>query len=129
MFITSAATGLLVISFQALGWILMDYKTHVRLIDTHAEGIGRHDDAGSVILPVFLPLRALLHRQSRMVKIGAEAVLVIKLSDLGSLLPAANVDYAAAFYAARYVQQFAKFILLVLHHVADVLSLKTLLEN
>ena len=41
--ISPRSSRLLIIAFQILGHIVMHDKGHVRFIDTHAKGIGRHD--------------------------------------------------------------------------------------
>src|SRR5450755_1533883 len=42
--VASGAAGFLVVAFQALGQVVMNDPTDVRLIDAHSEGDGRDDD-------------------------------------------------------------------------------------
>ena len=56
--ITSGTSGLLVITFQTLGNIVVDDKAHVWLVNAHAEGDGRHNDVDLLEQELVLVLAA-----------------------------------------------------------------------
>ena len=54
--IPAGPAGLLVVGLQALGHVVVDDKTHVGLVDAHAEGVGGHHHRFAVVLKVVLVL-------------------------------------------------------------------------
>ena len=48
--------GLLEVSLDRVGAVVVDDHAHVRLVDTHAKGIGGDDDTLGVVLPLVLVL-------------------------------------------------------------------------
>ena len=56
--IPACASGLLVVSLQALGYVVVEDESHVGLVDAHAEGYGGHDDIDALHEEVVLGLRA-----------------------------------------------------------------------
>ena len=65
--VSSCPSGFLIIAFHILRHIIMNDKTHIRFINTHAERIGCHHDLSPVINKVILILTPFCIRQSRMV--------------------------------------------------------------
>ena len=56
--ITAGTTGLLIIAFERLRYVVMDHETHVGLVDTHTKGDGGNDNIDSLHKEVVLRLRA-----------------------------------------------------------------------
>ena len=56
--VAPCAPCFLIVSFEALGYIVVDYESHVRLVDAHAEGYCGHDDVDLVHDEIILCLRA-----------------------------------------------------------------------
>ena len=52
--VTACPTRLLVILLQGIGDVDMNHQPHIRLVDAHAEGIGRHHDTALVTGPLVL---------------------------------------------------------------------------
>ena len=72
--VTTGTTRLLIVAFQRLGDIIMDNKTHIGLVDTHAKGDGGHNDVNLLHQEVVLGLRTEHRLQTGMIRSGLDVV-------------------------------------------------------
>ena len=72
----------------------MDHEAHVRLVDAHAEGHGRHDDVGLVTDECLLVVASRIVGEARMVRKGSETLLHEHGRGVVHALPAGAVDDA-----------------------------------
>ena len=68
--ISAGASRFLEVSLGAVGDIGMHHKTHVGLVDAHAESVGAHHHAGASGLPFLLAVGARLCSQTGVVEGG-----------------------------------------------------------
>ena len=73
--VTPRAAGFLIIALHVLRHIVVDHKADVRLVNSHAEGIGCHHDLRPVEDEILLILLSLAVGKSRMVSRDGESVL------------------------------------------------------
>ena len=73
--VAPSPASLLVIALNAFEHIVVDYQTHVRLIDTHSERDGCHDDGELVTDEAFLNIPPVIGFHSAMVGLSVEALL------------------------------------------------------
>ena len=85
----------------------MYHDSHVRFVDTHAEGVGSHHDAHLVLPPVVLALLLDLEIQAGMICRGRYAGGLQEGCNLARALAAAHIHYGRAGRAAEYVQHLA----------------------
>ena len=52
--IATCAAGFLEVGFRRIWAVVVNHKAHIGLVDAHAKGVGRHDHARFVVLPLFL---------------------------------------------------------------------------
>ena len=81
----------------------MDHDTHVRLINTHAEGISSHNNPRLAFRPSLLPFIPLLGRQACMIEIAIFLIcdfkfLIYPLGEFLRMLSIAHVDDRTAGY-------------------------------
>ena len=112
--ISSGAAGLLVISLNALGNVVVDHETDVRLVDTHSEGNRGDDDVHIFHQETVLVFRSRLGIQSRMVGKGAYPIDGQETGSLFHLLPAKTVDNPGL---ARMLLDIANDVFLGVHLV------------
>ena len=86
--VTTGTSCLLIVSFNTLRNVIMNYKTYVRLVNTHSERYGRHDDVHLFHKELVLILGAGLCIQSSMIRRGLDAVDVQQFSKLLHFLAA-----------------------------------------
>ena len=68
-------------------------KADIGLVNAHAEGVGGHDDAHFVALPVCLSLVFYGSVEAGMIEGGCDVVLVIEeFGNLFGTFPAAHID-------------------------------------
>ena len=84
--IASGASGFLVVRFQALGQIKVADETHVRLVDAHAEGNGRHHDQPFLVEKALLVIGPQLVAQAGVIGQGRIALCREKLGNFLDLL-------------------------------------------
>ena len=63
-------------------------KTDVRLVNTHAESIGRDDYAGFTALPGILDMRPDIASNSGMIALGTDALLLQEGGEIFRIFPA-----------------------------------------
>ena len=90
--VASSTTGFLEIGLQGVRAVVVDHHAHVRLVNTHAEGVGGYHDAHPVVLPVALALVLVCIVESGMVERGAEPCLAEVFGNLAGMPPAADID-------------------------------------
>ena len=93
--VTSCTSRLLVVALQRLRNVVVDDKTHVGLVNTHAEGDGSHDDVNLLHQEVILCLRAQCRLQTCMVGSRLDVVSLQYLCQFLHLLTRQTVDDAA----------------------------------
>ena len=93
--VAPGAPRLLVVSFQALGDVVVDDEAHVGLVDAHAEGDGGHDDVDFLHQEVILRLCACGGVQSGVVALRLDVVGAQHLGQVFHLLARETVDDAA----------------------------------
>ena len=119
--VAPGAAGLLVVALDVLGQVVVHDEAHVRLVDAHAEGDGRHDDLQIVAQEHLLHLPALLIAQAGMVGPGLEAGGRQAVGHFFDPLAREGVDDPGFLSApAEKRQQLIERLLLFDHRVADV---------
>ncbi len=99
----------------------MHHKAHVRLVDTHPKGDGRHHDLQIVALELLLHFGANVVFQPGMISRGAEAPALQPRSGVFHLCPAVAIDDARlAALLLDIAQQLIQRLELFHQHVADV---------
>ena len=95
-------------------------EAHVGLVDAHAEGVGGHDDAFLVSLPV--GLMSVFHGdvKSGMEICRAEARLLQVSAQLVCLEPAHGVDDGAAVCVCQYVYDLFRYVFCPSDDVGEV---------
>ena len=93
--ITPGTTRFLIITFEALGYVVMDDETHVGFVDAHAKGNRCHDDIDTLHDEVVLCLGAHLALKTCMVGGGLDVVGLENLGQFLHLLTAQAIDDAA----------------------------------
>ena len=114
--VTPCASCLLIIAFDILGHIIMHYKAYIRLINTHTEGICRHNQRHAAADEGILVFAPLLRRQTCVIAQGTEALAPQKLRHAFHLIARSTVNYAAILFMLTHkLQQRALLILRALH--------------
>src|SRR5690606_39642738 len=91
--VATCTTRYQVVAFQRLGYVVMNYKSDIRLVDAHTERNGGHHDVDFFIQKIILVFHPHVCIEPCMIRDGLEAVHVEQLGDLLDLLPAETVDY------------------------------------
>ena len=107
----------------------MNHQAHVGLVNSHAESIGTHHYTNLVLLPSLLFFRPFLSRQSCVIKVCRNAILLQKHSIFACFLTVAHIKYARPRHFVEYRKQFANLVLGVYHIVNQVFALETFLED
>ena len=89
--VPAGTSGLLIIALDAFRNIIVYDKAHIRLVDSHAEGYGRHNDLHVLHQEPVLVLRPGLRIQSRMIRKRADSVDLQQLGDFLNFLAAQAV--------------------------------------
>ena len=89
------AARLLIVALQVLGHVVVHDEGHVRLVDAHAERVGRHDHRQAVGDEILLRVLPLLIAHARVVAHGVHAVFHEHPRDLLHAPARAAVDDAA----------------------------------
>ena len=89
------ASGLLIIPFERLGYVVMDHISHVRLVDAHAEGYRSHDDVDTLHKEIVLIACPRLRIHAGMVRQSLDAVRNEQFGQLLDFFAAQTVDDAA----------------------------------
>ena len=92
--VTTGPARLLIIALDALGDVVVDDKAHVRLVDSHAEGDGGHDDVDLLHQELVLVLGPGFGVQAGMVGQGPDSVDGEHLGHLFHLFAAQAIDDA-----------------------------------
>ena len=116
--VTACAAGFLVVAFYALGNVVMDDETHVRLVYAHAEGDGGHNHVHLFHQEQVLILRPGLGVQAGVVRERLDAVDGQQLGHLLHLLAAETVNDAGL---AGILAQEADDVLLRIHFVPHLI--------
>ena len=90
--VATCTTSLLEIGLQRIRTLVVDYQTHIRLVDAHAKGVGGYHDANAVMLPVALSLVLLGMVESGMIESGTETSLRQVFGHLPGMSPTADID-------------------------------------
>ena len=72
--VAAGAARLLIVAFEALGYVVVDDKPHVGLVNAHAKGDGSHNDVELLFEKVVLGLRAQLRVQPGMIGCRLETI-------------------------------------------------------
>ena len=118
--VTPGPPRLLEVGLERVGHVEVADEAHVGLVDAHAEGIGRHDDARLAALPRVLDAGARLARQAGVVAFGAFALGAQEGRQVFRALAARHVDDAAAFHAPADFQQAAHLVVGLAEDVRQV---------
>ena len=92
--VTTGAAGLLMVTFERIAHGVVDDEAHVRLVNAHTEGNGRHNHINFLHQEFVLILRPGLGVQTCVVRKGLDAVDIEFLGEFLNLLAAKAVDYA-----------------------------------
>ena len=107
----------------------MNHHTHIRLVDSHTEGIGCAHHPYFVLLPSLLSLVFYVGIQSGMIKGGGNALLREQLRHLLGSLSAAGINDGGASHALQDMNHLALLILSFAYYVSQVLALETHFED
>ena len=120
--ITASTPGLLVIGLDGTRQIHVCHEAHIRLVDAHAEGDGRHDDHAVLTLEGGLHVAAFGGLQAGMVGTGVKALLLQEGRHLLGAVARRAVDDARfpLVAIADEAQQLLVAIALLDDPVADV---------
>ena len=72
--VAPSPASLLVVTLNALGHVVVDHQTHVRLIDAHSERDGGYDDGKLVTDEAFLDIPSVIGLHAAVVRLSAEAL-------------------------------------------------------
>ena len=114
--VTACTAGLLVVTFDALGDVVVDDETDVGLVDTHAERDGGHYHVDVFHQELVLVLGTDLGVEPCVVRKGLDAVDLKELRHLLHLAAAQAVDYARL---AGMLADEADYVLVGVDLVAD----------
>ena len=95
--ISSGTSGLLVISFQTFGNIIMDNITHIRFVNTHTKSNGSYNHINFFHQEIILVLCSCSRIHSGMIGTGIDSVCLQDFSKFLHFLPAQAIDNAWLF--------------------------------
>ena len=72
--VASGASGLLVVSLETLGYVVMNYEPNVGLVNPHAKGNGSHDHVDVFFQERILRVRAHLCIEAGVISTGLNVV-------------------------------------------------------
>ena len=90
--VASCSTCFLVVTFQGLWHVVMQYKANIWFIDTHTKGNGCHNDIAILIEEGILVLHTFAGFQSRMIGQGIDAVHLQLLCKILYFLTRQTID-------------------------------------
>ena len=93
--VAAGTTGLLIIALETLGYVVVDDKTHVGLVDTHSEGYGGDDDVDILHEELVLVLGAHLRVEASVVRERLDAVDLQQFGEVFDTLASEAVDDTA----------------------------------
>ena len=129
--ITSRPTCFLEVGLDGVGAIEMNHQSHIRLVNTHSEGVGGHDDANLVIMPTLLAV--VFHRMVEpCVEVGRRVggnLLVQVVGNLFRSPTTSDVNDGATSDGREDVDELSVFVGGVANNVCQVLAFKTHLEH
>ena len=106
--VTTGAAGFLIIALDVFWEIVMDDVADVGLVDSHAEGDGRRDDAHFVAKEEFLVARALGGSEAGVIGERLDSVLAQFFGDAFGGFPAETVDDPA--FVAAFANKFEDLV-------------------
>ena len=95
----------------------MYHKAYIRLIDTHAEGVGGDNDAHLTLEPLILTHSTFHGGKTRMIVGGIYALGLELLGKLLAALTCSHIDDTRALNAIYHTQQMVELILDMAHHI------------
>ena len=124
--VASSSSSLLEIGLDGVGQVVVDDKSHVGLVDAHAECIGSYHHSAAVLCPVDLPKVALRCGESCMVVLGGDVVRLQQLCQFCGQSTTASIDDGTSLrYALQDVYHLFCLVFRWAHHVDEVLALET----
>ena len=93
--ITACPARFLIVGFDALWHIVVDNKTDVGLVNSHAEGIGGNHNGSPVVEKILLVGGSLLLAETRVVPYSSITMVLEPLADILHLFSGGTVDDAA----------------------------------
>ena len=118
--VASGAACFLEIGLEAVGAVDVDHQPHVRLVDTHTEGVGGYHHPHLVLLPVALSFVLDGVVESGVVEGGADACLVDEFGDLLGASAAAGIDNGTALDAVEDMDELFALVSGTTHDVSQV---------
>ena len=128
--ITSGSTRFLIITFQALGYIIMNNKTDIRFIDTHSEGDSSNNDINTLHQKIILGLRTGSRIKTGMIRSRLDFIGFQHLCQFLYFLAGKTIDNATlAFVLTNKHDNLTIDILVLLSHlIIQVRAVKRTLE-
>ena len=128
--ITTGTTGLLIVALERLRNIVVDYKTHIGLVDAHTEGDSCHNNIGTLLEEGILIVGTGLCIHTCVVRQRLDAVCNKQLGKLLNLLAAQAVDNTAlALILLDKADDVAVRIVLRSQLIVEVWSVERALED